>query len=133
MISASHDHSLKVWTYEGDCLSQLVGHTALVYCCAATEDGLIASGSEDNTLRLWKADGTCLQVGQHHTPAAYSWHVTGSSPPCWPTGAGLGGQPAGFSAYLGARMPAPSSFLGSSLYWPMRSGGLGLVRLPCVP
>jgi len=62
VVSASHDQTLKVWTFEGECISELVGHTALVYSVACTEEGIIASGSEDNTLRLWRADGTCLQV-----------------------------------------------------------------------
>lgn len=52
----------QVWTLSGECIAELVGHTALVYVAAATFDGLVASGSEDNTARLWHADGTCLQV-----------------------------------------------------------------------
>lgn len=63
VVSASHDQTLKVWTLSGECLAELVGHTALVYCAAATPGGLVASGSEDNTARLWHADGSCLQVG----------------------------------------------------------------------
>lgn len=63
VVSASHDQTLKVWTLSGECLAELVGHTALVYCAAATPEGLVASGSEDNTARLWHADGSCLQVG----------------------------------------------------------------------
>jgi phospholipase A-2-activating protein len=62
VVSASHDQSLKVWTLAGECVAELVGHTALVYCAAATADGLVASGSEDCSARLWHADGTCLQV-----------------------------------------------------------------------
>ncbi len=82
MVSASHDTTLKVWTFEGDCISTLRGHTALVYCCActaATNDGslLIASGSEDNTLRIWTPDGTCLQVSSRA-----SWRA------CWADGFG---------------------------------------------
>lgn len=53
----------QVWTFSGEPIAELVGHTALVYCAAtAAGEGLIASGSEDNTVRLWHADGTCLQV-----------------------------------------------------------------------
>eukprot|EP00887_Chlorella_sp_A99_P006848 scaffold2.g6848.t1 len=63
VVSASHDQTLKVWTFSGEPIAELVGHTALVYCAAtAAGEGLIASGSEDNTVRLWHADGTCLQV-----------------------------------------------------------------------
>jgi hypothetical protein len=62
VVSASHDQLLKVWTFSGECIAELAGHTALVYCAAATADGLVASGSEDNTAKLWHADGTCLQV-----------------------------------------------------------------------
>lgn len=51
-----------MWTLSGECVAELVGHTALVYCAACTFDGLVASGSEDNTAKLWHADGTCLQV-----------------------------------------------------------------------
>ena len=63
VVSASHDQTLKVWTFSGECIAELAGHTALVYCAAATADGLVASGSEDDTAKLWHADGTCLQVG----------------------------------------------------------------------
>lgn len=77
VVSASHDQSLKIWTFEGECISELVGHTALVYCVAASEEGLIVSGSEDNTLKIWRADGTCLQVGgrcgRRCTPAGNGW------------------------------------------------------------
>ena len=31
VVSASHDQTLKVWTFEGDCIATLSGHTALVY------------------------------------------------------------------------------------------------------
>ena len=63
VVSASHDQTLKVWTFSGECIAELAGHTALVYACAATADGLVASGSEDSTAKLWHADGTCLQGG----------------------------------------------------------------------
>ncbi|KAG2485913.1 hypothetical protein HYH03_015357 [Edaphochlamys debaryana] len=68
--TASHDMSCKVWDSSGTCLSELLGHTAIVYCVAACEGGpaggvLLASGSEDNTARLWRASGECLQVIEH--------------------------------------------------------------------
>ena len=33
VVSASHDQTLKVWTFDGDCIATLSGHTALVYRC----------------------------------------------------------------------------------------------------
>ena len=46
-VSASHDCTLRVWTLEGETVANLVGHTALVYTCAASSKGLIASGVLD--------------------------------------------------------------------------------------
>ena len=34
VVSASHDQMLKVWTFEGECIATLYGHTALVYRCS---------------------------------------------------------------------------------------------------
>mmetsp|Transcript_2177 Transcript_2177/g.5525 ORF Transcript_2177/g.5525 Transcript_2177/m.5525 type:complete len:870 (-) Transcript_2177:299-2908(-) len=67
-VSASHDMTLKVWALSGEVVAELVGHTAIVYACAAVSVGgaqLIASGSEDNTARLWDPSGACLQVIEH--------------------------------------------------------------------
>ncbi|KAL0030698.1 hypothetical protein WJX77_002586 [Trebouxia sp. C0004] len=66
VVSASHDQTLRVWTFQGDCLAELVGHTALVYNAACSDDGgLIASASEDNSVRTWRPDGHCLQTIEH--------------------------------------------------------------------
>ena len=65
LASASHDTTLRLWNAAGTCVRQYHGHTALVYACAATPDGLLASASEDNTARLWQGDGSCLQVLSH--------------------------------------------------------------------
>ncbi|KAL3142952.1 hypothetical protein ABBQ38_003237 [Trebouxia sp. C0009 RCD-2024] len=66
VVSASHDQTLRVWTFEGECIAELVGHTALVYSAAGSDDGsLIASASEDNTVRTWRPDGQCLQTLEH--------------------------------------------------------------------
>lgn len=43
-VSGSHDMTLRAWTLAGDCLATLVGHTALIYACAATSTAL-ASGA----------------------------------------------------------------------------------------
>ena len=65
LASASHDTTLRLWNAAGTCVRQYLGHTALVYACAATPEGLLASASEDNTARLWQGDGSCLQVIPH--------------------------------------------------------------------
>lgn len=66
LVTASHDATLKLWTLSGDAIAEMVGHTALVYCCAVSPDGaLIASGSEDNTAKVWRTDGECLQTLEH--------------------------------------------------------------------
>jgi phospholipase A-2-activating protein len=43
-VSASHDCSLRVWSGTGEVLSELLGHTAIIYSVAATAEGRIASG-----------------------------------------------------------------------------------------
>ena len=66
VVSASHDQTLRIWTFEGECIAELVGHTALVYSTACSDDGsLIASASEDNSVRTWRPDGQCLQTLEH--------------------------------------------------------------------
>ncbi|KAK9806981.1 hypothetical protein WJX72_009418 [[Myrmecia] bisecta] len=65
VVSASHDQTLRVWTFGGECISELVGHSALVYSARASSHGLIASASEDNTARIWRADGSCIQTIPH--------------------------------------------------------------------
>ena len=66
VVSASHDQTLRLWSFAGETLAELVGHTALVYSTAAhASSGMIASASEDNTARLWHGDGSCLQSLPH--------------------------------------------------------------------
>lgn len=65
-VSCSHDMTCKLWDMQGQCISDLIGHTALVYACAVQAcAGLIASGSEDMTVRVWQPSGSCLQVIPH--------------------------------------------------------------------
>ena len=65
-FQASHDQTLRLWSFAGETLAELVGHTALIYSAAAhASSGLIASASEDNTARLWRGDGSCLQSLPH--------------------------------------------------------------------
>lgn len=66
LVTASHDMTAKVWTASGDCIAELVGHTALLYSATSSPDGtLLATASEDNTVRLWRLDGRCLQTLEH--------------------------------------------------------------------
>lgn len=80
VVSASHDQTLRVWTFQGDCIAELVGHTALVYSAACSDDGsLIASASEDNTVRTWRPDGQCLQTIEHPGTATAYIFMTATS------------------------------------------------------
>ncbi|CAD5125830.1 DgyrCDS14032 [Dimorphilus gyrociliatus] len=56
IVSASHDHTLKVWDLETEkLLHTLNGHTDQVWCCTISSDGdWIVSGGRDGTVRLWK-------------------------------------------------------------------------------
>lgn len=69
---------------QGECVAQLLGHSAIVYAAAASsaEGGgaLVASGAEDNTARLWRPDGSALQTIEHpgmllgpHQPVDHVW------------------------------------------------------------
>jgi len=67
IVSASADHTLKVWHAEtGGEKTTLSGHAAEVNRCAISPLGdLIVSASSDKTLRIWKLDtgnpqGTCI-------------------------------------------------------------------------
>lgn len=75
VVSASHDMTLKLWDFEGKVMTELIGHTAIVYSAATSSSGLIASASEDNTARLWTPDGACVATIPH--PGALACpHVT---------------------------------------------------------
>lgn len=68
LASASHDGSIRIWSPRGNCTCViLTGHTAIIFCVAASPDGeLLASGSDDGTCRVWqRADGAALQTLPH--------------------------------------------------------------------
>lgn len=54
-----------LWSYDGECLQEMNGHTAFVYCVAyipSTQE--VISGGEDRTVRVWKG-GECIQTLMH--------------------------------------------------------------------
>jgi len=67
-VSASEDHSLRVWDLaSGQCLKVLEGHTDIVNHVALTGDGRAVSASRDNSLRVWDlTSGRCLKVLKGH-------------------------------------------------------------------
>lgn len=63
---ARHGSCAQVWTAAGECVAELVGHTAIVYSVAVSPDGaLVATGSEDGTARVWRLDGSLQQTLEH--------------------------------------------------------------------
>lgn len=67
-VSCANDETIIVWSFEGEVLQELHGHTAFVYTVDVLSTGpgsyLILSGSEDRTLKIWK-DGECVQTITH--------------------------------------------------------------------
>ncbi len=44
-----------MWTYDGDCISELHGHENFVFQAVYnTHDSTVISASEDSTVRVWK-------------------------------------------------------------------------------
>ena len=52
--SGSKDNKIKVWSYQGDLMQELVGHTGPVISLCALEKGEIVSASFDCTVRIWQ-------------------------------------------------------------------------------
>ncbi len=77
-VSCSNDETLVVWSFGGDVLQVLYGHTAFVYAVdvlhTAAGESLILSGSEDRTLKIWK-NGECMQTITHPSSV---WSVAAS-------------------------------------------------------
>ena len=66
-ISASDDHTLKVWDLEsGRALRTLEGHSSVVSCVAVMADGKRAvSASGDNTVRVWDVESGAWIASLH--------------------------------------------------------------------
>lgn len=59
-ISASRDHTLKIWKITGECIQTLQGHSDEVNAVELLSNGIIMSGSNDKKIKLWRMDGLCL-------------------------------------------------------------------------
>lgn len=69
-ISASDDHSLKLWNVaSGTCISTWKDHSAPVASCAFSPDGTrVVSAGYDHTLRIWDVrTSACLATWSGHT------------------------------------------------------------------
>ncbi len=67
LASADDQHSIRLWTAEGDFVRELVGHTAPVHRVLFRPDSqLLLSVSDDKSLRLWGLDGTERGVLRGH-------------------------------------------------------------------
>ncbi len=78
-VSASYDHTLKVWDLEnGRALRTLEGHSASVTGVALTADGKRAvSASYDNTLKVWDLEnGRALRTLQGHSSSVTAVALT---------------------------------------------------------
>jgi WD40 repeat protein len=61
-VSASWDNTLKIWTFDGECISTLKGHVGHVVSVVVLSNGIVVSGSEDQTIKFWKMDGSCIHT-----------------------------------------------------------------------
>ena len=52
--SASNDLQIKLWSFEGDNILNLDGHTEFVYSIATTPNGQIVSSGEDRSVKIWQ-------------------------------------------------------------------------------
>ncbi len=72
LLSASNDGVIRVWTLNGDLISELHGHEAFIYSLAVLPDGKFVSSGEDRTVRVWQAS-SCIQTIT--LPAVSVWSV----------------------------------------------------------
>lgn len=53
-VSCSNDSKIKIWTYEGELISELIGHTGFVFTVHTLPNNVIISGADDCSIKLWK-------------------------------------------------------------------------------
>jgi WD40 repeat protein len=68
VMTASWDHTLRLFGKNGDCCAVLRGHTSSVSTAALSPDGVLAlSGGWDHTVRVWDVKTKrCMHVLTHH-------------------------------------------------------------------
>ncbi|KAL2787348.1 PUL domain-containing protein [Aspergillus keveii] len=70
--SASNDGVIRLYTLQGNLVSELQGHESFIYSLAVLPSGELVSSGEDRTVRVWS--GTqCVQTITH--PAISVWSV----------------------------------------------------------
>ncbi|MEI6778677.1 MAG: hypothetical protein WCK70_17390, partial [Chloroflexales bacterium] len=68
ILTASTDHTARLWDAQGQILATLKGHTGFVTSAIFSPDGQrILTASDDNTVRLWDATGMPLATLSGHT------------------------------------------------------------------
>lgn len=81
LITASMDHTLKVWNWRnGTCVRTLEGHTEGVVCLNY-DSNVLASGSVDTTVKVWNfRTGECFTLRGHRdwVNAVHLWDGPGS-------------------------------------------------------
>ncbi len=64
LISASHDHTLKLWDVRGSVpLYTLAAHEGKALCVALGAKGQVASGGSDGRVKIYRASSELLQQG----------------------------------------------------------------------
>lgn len=53
-MSVSNDESAKVWTYDGELLYSLLGHSGFIFCVKVLTNGDIVTGSDDRSIKIWR-------------------------------------------------------------------------------
>lgn len=46
-VSCSNDSKIKIWTYEGELISELLGHTGFIFAVHTLPNNIIVSGGDD--------------------------------------------------------------------------------------
>ncbi|TIB09043.1 hypothetical protein E3P77_02783 [Wallemia ichthyophaga] len=70
--SASNDLQIKLWTFDGENIMSMHGHTEFIYALATLPSGGIVSAGEDRSVKVWQ-DGECVQTIIH--PSTSVWSV----------------------------------------------------------